>query len=171
MRPFEETDAPAVASLLSHREVADGMLAIPHPYPADLAVSWIHGREAAATEGLAYSWAVVRTQDEELMGSVTLTVDANHRRAELGYWLGMPYWNQGYVTEALAVIVTCAFATLGIHRVQATVFPRNVASVRVLEKLGFEREGVLRDFAHKGDGYETVMMFARLKQDARHQLD
>jgi len=81
-----------------------------------------------------------------LIGSVTLFhVNLTHRRAELGYALGRPYWRQGYMQETLQVVLNYAFEVLSLHRIEADVDPRNAASMRVLERLGFQREGYLRE--------------------------
>ncbi|WP_049760461.1 GNAT family N-acetyltransferase [Deinococcus deserti] len=165
LRPFGEADAADVFTLLSSPEVAAGMLSIPFPYPPDLARTWIRSRRAAAEEGRAFSWAITLADTSELLGSVTLTPEPGQSRAELGYWLGVPYWGRGYASEAVPAALNFGFGTLALHRIQATVFPRNPASARVLEKAGFRREGLLRGDAKKGGTFEDLILFARLRSD------
>ncbi|UBV44677.1 GNAT family N-acetyltransferase (plasmid) [Deinococcus taeanensis] len=165
LRPFAEPDEPGLIDLLRSPQVADGMLSIPSPYPPELARSWILSRAAAAEQGQALSWAITLAETSQLLGGVTLSPDPGRTRAELGYWLGVPFWGRGYASEALPVILEFGYDHLGLHRIQATVFPRNRASARVLEKSAFRREGVLRGFARKGDTFEDLIMYARLRTD------
>jgi RimJ/RimL family protein N-acetyltransferase len=158
-------DAPAVRVLVDSAEVATMMLHIPHPYPEGLAEKWIEARRAAAERGTALTWAISRRADTTLMGSITLSLVAAHRRAELGYWLGVPFWNQGYVTEAVRRVLAFGFHHLQLHRVQATCFQRNLASARVLEKAGLRYEGLLRGFFRKGEISEDVRMYGIVRTD------
>jgi RimJ/RimL family protein N-acetyltransferase len=91
-------------------------------------------------------WGIARRTDDLLIGSMTLfNLDFNHRRTEIGYALGRAHWGQGFMNEALTALLKYAFEVLDLHRVEADVDPRNAASIRTLEKLGFQREGVLRE--------------------------
>lgn len=91
-------------------------------------------------------WGIALRTDNQLIGSVTLfNLDFNHRRAEIGYALGRDYWGQGYMNEALMALLKHAFEVLDLHRIEADVDPRNAASIRTLERLGFQREGYLRE--------------------------
>lgn len=91
-------------------------------------------------------WGIARRTDDQLIGSVTLfNLDFNHRRAEIGYALGRPYWGQGYMHETLQALLAYAFEVLDLHRIEADVDPRNAASIKTLERLGFQREGYLRE--------------------------
>jgi len=168
LRPFELTDAPAVQTLAGVYAVAVTTLNIPHPYPEGLAESWISGHRPAAAEGTRLTWAVARTTDATLLGSITLSIVSAHRRAELGYWLGVPYWNQGYMTEATRHVTAFGFAECALQRVQAGCFPRNPASARVMVKVGMQLEGVLRGYARKGEIFEDVAIYAVLRSLEAH---
>jgi len=162
LRPFDVADAAAVQRLAGAAEVAATTLNIPHPYPVGLAESWIN-RHRPAAAGTRVTWAIERTADATLLGSITLSLVPAHSRAELGYWLGVSYWNQGYTTEAARRVIAFAFAERGVHRVEAGCFPRNPASARVLVKAGLQLEGVLRGYARKGGIFEDVAMYAVLR--------
>jgi RimJ/RimL family protein N-acetyltransferase len=96
--------------------------------------------------GEAIRWALRRAPDAPLLGTATLFgISAANRRAELGYILGREHWGSGLMHEALAAILEWAFAVLGLHRVEADTDPRNAASLALLERLGFVREGLLRE--------------------------
>jgi ribosomal-protein-alanine N-acetyltransferase len=167
LRPFTLSDAAAVHTLAGAREVATTTLNIPHPYPEGTAETWIDGHAAAAAAGTGYIWAMVRKADELLMGGISLWVNATHQRGELGYWLGVPFWNQGYTTEAARRVVEFGFTELGLHRIQAGCFPRNVASARVMEKAGLIYEGLLRGYVRKEDRFEDVAMYALVRTEGQ----
>ncbi|HEV7798965.1 MAG TPA: GNAT family N-acetyltransferase, partial [Pyrinomonadaceae bacterium] len=91
-------------------------------------------------------WAIALGSNDTLIGSVTIFhPDFTHRRAEIGYALGRAHWGKGYMQETLKAVLNYAFTVLELHRIEADVDPRNAASVRVLERLGFQREGYLRE--------------------------
>ncbi len=143
LRPFEATDAAVVEALAGDADVARTSH-IPHPYPAGGARDWIMAEHEAAAHGLRATFAVVRRVDSQLVGCMVLGLASEHRRPVLGYWIGRPYWGQGYATEAGARMVTYAFEEQDLHRVMAHVIRHNRASTRVLEKLGMVYEGTLR---------------------------
>lgn len=89
-----------------------------------------------------------------------------HARASLGYELAHPYWRQGIMTEALAAIIGFGFREVGLNRIQAVLMPGNLASIKLLEKLGFQREGVLRHYENWGEkGYVDLLSFSLLRQE------
>jgi RimJ/RimL family protein N-acetyltransferase len=163
LRPFVLADAPEVRRLCSAREIHDGTLSIPHPYPAGLAEEWI-GRHAAAFERMEFlPLAVLRRSDGALVGSVGLGFSPAHARAELGYWIGVPYWGQGFATEAAAELVRYGFEELGLERINAHHFPENPASGRVLTKLGMTREGRLRGHVVKNGRRRDLVAYGLLR--------
>jgi RimJ/RimL family protein N-acetyltransferase len=87
-----------------------------------------------------------RNTDSALLGICLLFhFDFDSRRAEMGYALGRPYWGAGYMREALQRLMHYAFTDLNLNRLEASIDPRNLASARTLERLGFAREGRLRE--------------------------
>lgn len=163
LRPFTLADAPVVGQLAGDERVAAMTLNIPHPYPAGLAASWIGGHAEAAAAGKSYTFAVTSTETDELLGGISLTLNQRHRRAELGYWLGVPFWNQGYMTEAARAVVAFGFDDCGLHRIEATCLPRNPASARVMEHCGLQREGYLHDYICKDGIYEDILMYGLIR--------
>ncbi|HSY50924.1 MAG TPA: GNAT family N-acetyltransferase [Thermoanaerobaculia bacterium] len=141
LRPFDIEDAPAVQSLAGDREIARNTLLIPHPYPEGAADEWIKGHDDKSDNHI---FAITAGDGGEVMGAIGLHVERNHDRAEIGYWLGVPYWGNGYVTEAARAVVGYAFDDVGVHRVFAFHFTRNPASGKVLQKIGMRREGTMR---------------------------
>ena len=92
----------------------------------------------------AYRFAIERNDDQQLLGTCSLFhIHWQSRRAEIGYALGRPYWGLGYMQEALRALVDYTFRTLNFNRLEADIDPRNTASAKTLERLGFQKEGFL----------------------------
>jgi RimJ/RimL family protein N-acetyltransferase len=159
LRPFWLSDAPVVQQLAGDRAIASTTLTIPHPFNDGLAEDWINSLPQRFEWGQLATFAVVRQADEVLLGSVSIGINRWHDHGELDYWIGQPYWGQGYATEAVAVLIGYAFTGLALHRVHAYVFKRNAASSRVLQKLGLVYEGCLRQHVKKWGVYEDVVVY------------
>ena len=111
----------------------------------DIVRVYIDGMEAGFASGTRYQWVVAERETDRAMGTVTLYHwDTQNRRAEVGYILGRAHWGQGYAREAVRALLRFAFDRLDLHRVEADVHPDNAPSLRLLERLGFRREGLLR---------------------------
>jgi RimJ/RimL family protein N-acetyltransferase len=109
---------------------------------------------------------VVRRSDGALLGGVGLHhLEKGRPWAEAGWWLGREHRGQGYATEAVNLLVRTGFRSLGLHRVEARIFPRNRASRALARRCGFRYEGRLRDEARKGDHWQTTLLYARLSSD------
>lgn len=166
LRPFTLADAPELHRLANEPEIAATTLRIPHPYPEKLARTWIESHPAMFEAGDGVVFAVVLRRDGNLIGCVGLTCDPENQNAELGYWIGVPYWNRGYATEAARMTVAFGFAAFGLHRIKSGYFASNPASGRVMEKIGMRYEGRRRDAIFKeGRGYEDVIEYGLLATD------
>jgi ribosomal-protein-alanine N-acetyltransferase len=164
LRPFEPGDAEQLQELAGARSVAEGTLLIPHPYPLTEAVEWIASRPQALENGnLVY--AVTLRASGALIGAMGLVLRPQHDKGELGYWIGEPYWGQGFATEAARAVVDYGFDTFALNRVFAIHFTRNPASGRVLEKSGMRHEGSLRQDVKKWDEYVDVEVYGILRSD------
>lgn len=121
----------------------------PHPYTLDDAHEWVS--HAAVLDPVTTFAIVLPENDDETIGGIGLLVGSDVERiaAEVGYWLGVRYWNRGLTTAALRAITEYGFDTLELERIFALPFATNVASTRVLEKAGYVREGTLRHSAIK----------------------
>jgi [ribosomal protein S5]-alanine N-acetyltransferase len=96
-------------------------------------------------ERTTLQWGIERKGDARLLGTVTLMTEPEQPRAELGFILGRDHWGRGYAGEAQRAVIDFAFEVLGLRRLEAETDPRNEASVRSLERLGFRHEGLLRE--------------------------
>jgi len=148
LRPFALTDAESVRRLAGNPLIADTTAAIPHPYPAGEAERWIAVSQQNTEAGELLNYAITRAEDGELLGSVSLMHIARGE-AELGYWVGVPFWGRGIATAAARQLVHHGFDVLGLRRIHARVLSRNPASSRVLLGLGFVHTG--RETATCGD--------------------
>lgn len=143
LRWLTEADVPALFRIFGDPEVTRywGFATLADQSAAADLLADIHARFRAGT---LYQWGV--EADGEVVGTCTLAdLDPINRRAELGFALGRGHWGKGYMAEALPVLLDFAFGRLGLHRVFADVDPRNSPSIRALQRLGFRREGLLRE--------------------------
>ena len=111
------------------------------------------------------SLGIALRTDGTTIGNIGLMFNLPHDNAEMGYWIGKPYWNQGYGTEAAGAVIRYAFEELGLNRVYATHFTRNPASGRILQKIGMIHEGRLRQQVKKWDAYEDLDHYGILKSE------
>jgi ribosomal-protein-alanine N-acetyltransferase len=116
---------------------------------------------------LAYPFFLFRRYDGVLMGGLTLT---NIRRGvaqsgSLGYWVGQPFARSGYMTAAVKALLPVTFEVLRLHRLEAACIPTNQASIRLLEKTGFTREGYARQYLCINGLWQDHLLFARLRSD------
>src|SRR5271166_264844 len=109
LRPYTLADIPALVPLIGAHEVAATTLRIPHPYTEEIAREFIALAEKDEASGQCVRRAIVLQQSGALCGGVGLQIEAEHRRAELGYWIGVPYWGNGYATEAAMAMVKYGF--------------------------------------------------------------
>ena len=129
-------DAKTVAALANDRRIAENTARIPHPYKVADAESFIGGANKAGGEAVF----LVTLRDRTVIGACGIMF--HEETPEIGYWLGVPYWGNGYATEALHAAIDYAFTDLGHEALQAGARVTNPASRRVLEKCGFQWTGV-----------------------------
>jgi [ribosomal protein S5]-alanine N-acetyltransferase len=116
---------------------------------------------------LAYAFLIFRSDDGALVGGLTL---ANIRRGvaqagSIGYWVGQPFARKGYMTAAVRALIPFCFGTLRLHRLEAACIPDNAASIGLLEKTGFKREGYARGYLCINGVWQDHLLYARLKDD------
>ena len=167
LRAFDERDAPAVQSLAGDRAIADTTLSIPHPYEDGVAEWWIGQQHEQFEAGTHAIFAVERATDQQLLGAISLTIERDMSAAELGYWIGQPFWNDGYATEAALRIVEYAFVDLDLNRISSRHLVRNPASGRVMQKIGMQHEGTLREATVKWERFEDLELYSLLRREWR----
>lgn len=157
LRVLGDGDLPAIFGIFSHAEVARYWSRPPMAALAE-AEEWLAKTREAHRTGGALQLGIERKADRSILGTCTLWgIHTESRRAEVGYALGRAHWGQGYMVEALHALVRHAFDVLDLNRLEADTDPRNTASIKVLEKLGFEREGYMRErWIVNGEVCDTV---------------
>jgi ribosomal-protein-alanine N-acetyltransferase len=157
LREFAMADAPELHRLARSREVARTMLRHPHPYEEGMAEEWIKGLRPMFESGKGTTFAVALREGGTLVGTVSLYTRAPDGTAVLGeegtgllgFWLGVPYWNMGYATEAVAEVVRYGFQERGLRRIRANHLGTNAASGRVLRKVGLSHAGTRPNYYEK----------------------
>lgn len=158
---LEERDVPFIVEYLQHRIFSDLTSNIPYPYVENDARSWLKMSKEAFDTNTGYTFAI-RNKEGQIIGAIGLH-DRDDDKAELGYWIGIPYWNKGYVTEAAKAIIDFGFNELKLNKIFATHFPHNPASGRIMEKAGMEQEAVLIKEVKKDGEYFDLVRYCILK--------
>lgn len=165
LRWLEQSDVPALFEVFSDPQVMRYWSSPPWTDEAD-GVELVESVRRQFAEGSLYQWGVARSDDQKLIGTCTLAqVDAQNRRAEIGFALRRDQWGQGYMTEAVQTLLRFAFEQLNLHRIEADVDPRNDASIRLLSRLGFQREGYLRERWLVGEEVNDTVFYGLLKRE------
>ena len=162
LRAYQRADIAELVALIGARQVAANLARVPYPYTQQDARNFINSIKETPEEA---RFAIVLGSDQRLIGGTGLSIDSAHSRAELGYWLGAPYWGQGYATEAARAVVQYGFDTLGLHRIWASVFQGNAVSAKVLQKLGMTNEGCLRRHVLKWGRFIDLQMYGILRSE------
>lgn len=143
-------------------------IGIPYPYPRNAMTAFLKSAIKAMKAGQRYLFVIRRFDSDEPLGVVDLINVRLHprlRSAEIAYWLGKRYWNQGIMTQAVKAVLRFAFETLKLHRVYVNHLEGNDASRRVIEKCWFRREGVDREFAQVGKKWVNLIRYGLLAQE------
>jgi ribosomal-protein-alanine N-acetyltransferase len=170
LRPLRTSDVDAIFTIFSNPKVMRYWSTPPLPDRNSaemLTKKIVHDVEL----GSMMKWGVARMSDDTVVGTVTLFhIDLDNGRAELGYALAQESWGQGYMGEALRSLVDYTFNTLNLRRLEADVDPRNGASIRTLERLGFQREGFLRERWHVAGEIQDALFYGLLKREWQNSL-
>ncbi|MCB0639958.1 MAG: GNAT family N-acetyltransferase [Lewinella sp.] len=160
LRPLQADDAPTLAALANNKRVWDNLRdAMPHPYTEQDARDFIG---LVTDQSPALIFAI--TENGAFRGVIGLRAKADVYRqtAEIGYWLGEPYWGRGIASMAIGLVSDYGLGPLGFVRLEAGVFSHNPASMRVLEKNGYALEGIHHKAVTKNGRLLDEHLFARL---------
>ena len=167
IRKWELSDAKDLAAALSNKKVQDNLRdGLPYPYTEQDGKEFISAM-LSTDESETFAFAI--TVDNMVIGSIGIFRQGNiHRQtAELGYYIAEEYWGKGIMTEAVKQICEYVFANSDIIRIYAEPFAYNIASCRVLEKVGFQYEGTLRSNAVKNGRVIDMEMYSLLKAEIK----
>jgi len=163
LRNWKIEDAPCLAAVINNKKVQDNLRdGLPYPYTTKDAEEFI-GVILPAGKDKDYTFAII--YDDEIVGNIGILGKDNVHRltGELGYYIAEPYWGKGIATEAVRQICAYIFENTDIVRIFAELYAYNTASCRVLEKAGFQFEGVLRKNAIKNGQILDVNIYSNIK--------
>jgi RimJ/RimL family protein N-acetyltransferase len=167
LRWLTERDVPALFAIFGNPEVTRYWSHPAYTEESEAADLLARIRDCFQRRAL-FQWGLELAETGAVIGTCTLAeLDATHRRAAVGYALGRPFWGRGYMAEALPVLLRFAFDRLRLHRITADVDPRNSPSLRALERLGFRREGYLREHYLVNGETQDGVLFGLLRSEAR----
>jgi [ribosomal protein S5]-alanine N-acetyltransferase len=161
LRPLEMHDSLMMTTLVNDEGITSMMDEYPFPYPESEARAVVRWSQKAPREGKGYGLAMVRKEDKQLIGAIFLKLYTPV--PEIGYWVGRPYWRQGYASEAANRVLQYGFEVFKFHRMSAYCFDRNVASQQVLEKIGMT---LIRaeEYAVEGQDRVDVLLYYEIMQ-------
>ncbi|MBN9053040.1 GNAT family N-acetyltransferase [Shinella sp. PSBB067] len=136
MRAPHEDDIDALAHLANNANIATMVARMPHPYTVADAADFVRRTRAGAIGKCVY--AITKADNGAFLGCCGIEPHEDGRTVELGYWLGEPFWNQGYATEAAHTLVDMVFRTRDIEQIDARCRVMNIPSRRVIQKCGFQ---------------------------------
>jgi len=165
LRRLETGDADALFRLFSDADVTRYWFRLPYTDRAE-ALDLVERTHVGISTGSAFQWGVTRRDEDRVIGTSSLfQIDPTRWRGEIGYALARDAWGQGVMQEAMAAVVAYAFESFGLHRLEADTDPRNAASRRLLERLGFTLEGTLRERWRVGDEISDTAFYGLLHSE------
>ena len=169
LRPVVRGDLARMAELANDKQIHAFTRTMPYPYTLSDAQKFyetgVKGWKTGEFAVFAIVWREQIDVDRGLVGVMGLHISLENHHGELGYWIGEPFRGHGFATEAAGRVVEFGFVDLCLHRIFASYLTRNPASGRVLEKIGMQREGVLRQHARKLGVFEDVCQCGILRSD------
>lgn len=165
LRGFNLADKYDIRKLAGEKEIAATTLSIPHPYTLEDAENWLQAKVDNFESDKEIAWAICKKETKRLIGAIGMRLEADNDSAELGFWIGKPFWGNGFATEAGNRVLDYAFQEMELNRVEANHMAGNDASGHVLEKLGMQYEGLHRQLIKKWGEFRDVKRFAILKSD------
>jgi [ribosomal protein S5]-alanine N-acetyltransferase len=166
LRPLLAKDDLDVRELANDPRIASLSIWPLSGYGRKIARRWIAGTHESWLMGIGAEFGMELKSAGTMIGLAGFGgLDADHASAELAFLLKVPYWGQGYATEAAHEVVSFGFKHLKLNRICARHLVSNAASAKVLAKLGMKPEGVLREFARKGTVFEDVVLLSLLRRE------
>lgn len=166
LREMTSQDGLAILNHLSNPQVTRKLDMQPLQ-TLDDALEWLRWMDSFFHSKDGLRWGITLKSDGMLIGSAGLSNwNRDIRFAEIGYDFAQPFWGQGYATEVTQALIHFGFQQMQLNRIEADIVDGNDASIHILEKFGFQHEGMLRERFYKDNIYHHVHLYALLKQDA-----
>ncbi len=152
------SDLPDLCRIAGLRDIADTTISVPHPFSCTNGEDWI---DQYSVSNSRIGWAIRYSSEQRLIGFIALNhIDTEHSQAEISFWIDPQESGSGVVTEAATLVINHGFEHLNLQRIEAYHMSRNLPSARVLQKLGFEKEGHLRSRVSKWGRREDVLLWS-----------
>ena len=165
LRKAVENDGQALFDLYSNEQVVQYMPFTPF-ISIEEAMNELHWYETIFKEQTGFRWVIEEVETNKVIGTCGfLNYEKEHHRIELGYDLNPKYWGKGIMKEAVSYIIHFAFMTMNMNKIEAKVEPENQASIKLLEKLNFYKEGVLRQHEFENGKFVDLAIFSILKRE------
>lgn len=168
LSPFSPSDAPLVQRYAGDPEISRTTQNVPYPYPEGAAEKWIASHLPQYLEKTNVVFAV-RSPAGELYGAINLSLKMHDQMGELGYWIAVPFWNQGFCTEAARRLIQFGFNDIGLNKIYARHLRGNAGSGRVMEKIGMKKEGIQRQHVIKNGQPTDVIEYGILKSEYQNR--
>ncbi|WP_237394825.1 GNAT family N-acetyltransferase [Methylacidimicrobium sp. AP8] len=165
LRPLEEGDKESVRAFAGDPEISRFTRSLTYPEDPEKAAAWVEEHIAMTRSGRTVSAAILEKEPRRFAGAGILFLEPNHRRAEIGLWLGRPFWARGYGPEASRGLIDYAFAVLGLRKICAYCLASNLRSRRLIQKLGFRWEGTQRKQLLVRGVFEDLLLFGLLAEE------
>ncbi len=168
LRPLKKSDAEHFQPLLADRRVATRLPRVPYPYTMDDAFDWIRTTRRMTRNRTGFAFGIEGRREKAIIGMIALMdVKWDDRVAELGCWIGRPYWHRGYGSEAVDLMLRFGFRELKLYRIFAGVIETNTASLGLVRKVGFVHEGTSQKARLVGGRRCDMLWFGMLRSDYR----
>ena len=174
LRSFTLNDAQDVQKLAGERDIAATTSSLPHPYEDGMAEEWIRTHQSRLEDSKGVVWAITRKQNVSetstiLIGAININVDKTEKIGELGYWIGKPYWDCGYCSEAAKVVLNYGLDVLKLKSIHAFYFSKNPASGRILQKIGMNFEQRFPNAVEKWGVLEDIIKYNIQNKTVDHE--
>jgi [ribosomal protein S5]-alanine N-acetyltransferase len=170
LRKLTIPDAERIEELAGDFDVAKTTLTIPFPYPKGSAVEFINSMLQAEQQERLVMFAVIEKNTNSLIGIINISIAHSHKRGELAYWVGKPYWGCGYGTEAAKVVMEYGFKHLDLNKIYAQAFTTNPGSWRIMEKIGLNYEGTLKQHVFRFNENYDLAQYGLLREEYLNKI-
>ena len=157
------TDIPNIIQYAGDKRIAATTQNMPHPYQEKDAIFWINMAQQGFQNKSKYIFGIRLNSTQQLIGGIGLHIEAAANLAELGYWVAVPHWNKGYMTEAVQAVLKFGFEKLKLNKIFATHLSENPASGKVMLKNGMQLEGTFKEHIRKDGVYKDLLQYGLVR--------
>jgi len=161
---LEVSDIPTIVKYVDNPNIANNLHNVPHPYYEKDAIFWLNMVRQGFDNQTNYTFKINLKETNEFIGAMSLHIKKPHHKAEAGYWIGEPFWGQGYATEGLRVVLKFGFEELNLNKIYAKYYDYNPASGKVMAKTGMIKEAELIDNEFKQGKFVAEIQYHLTKR-------